>query len=336
VQVGAVLFLCEEVEMAEEFYLDEPCVVSFWVGEMGWLIQRYQARMRYIANHIYPDRKFLMFINPSFHVLVEDFLFASLDLPDWFYDLKLDVDCYEAVPPGSPPASLTPPAVYAQLIQYFREHYNKEKAIEIWPPRQTSFYYNFCEMMWRPYQVESELATDRPIICVFPRKRDRAPNRNVPEYIWRSVVEKLSQTFTVVLSGTPSGSALADMEGDHIINLIKDNSEDKLNKTIACLNRAVCSVSSQSGLTHVSLLSHCNSYIIGHEKTRHAVTENRFGIPTSFRYVYDYRAISADTIIEDIFSFLKAVKEQEANDFNGTLQRDVQQLSREIERLNGN
>jgi len=77
--------------------------------------------MRFIANHIYKDRKFLMFVNPNFHVFVEDFLYASLDLPEWFYQLGLDVDCYEAVPKGSKSASLTPPDVYANLITYFRE-----------------------------------------------------------------------------------------------------------------------------------------------------------------------------------------------------------------------
>jgi len=59
--------------------------------------------------------------------------------------------------------------------------------------------------------------------------------------------------------------------------------------------------------THISLLSKCPSYIIGHEKIRHTVELNRFNIPTSFRYVTDYRAIDADTIVSDLQQFINVL-----------------------------
>jgi len=128
------------------------------------------------------------------------------------------------------------------------------------------------------YKTE-KIESDLPIICVFPRGRARASFRNVPDFVWDEVVDKLSEQFLVVLG-------------------------DKLEQIMVFLNSCICSVSSQSGLTHVSMLCGANSYIIGHEKYRHAVVENRYKVPVSFRFVDDYRAIDAYTILKDIEGFI--------------------------------
>jgi hypothetical protein len=120
-------------------------------------------------------------------------------------------------------------------------------------------------------------------------------------------VNELKKAFTVVLSGTPSGSFLTDYKDPNVINLIPNDKETKLEDTINYLAVAKCSISSQSGLTHVSLMSGCPSYIIGHENARHTQTENRFQTPTSFRYVADYRMIDANTILMDVMNFLNAL-----------------------------
>jgi len=59
----------------------------------------------------------------------------------------------------------------------------------------------------------------------------------------------------------------------------------------------------------MSLLSGANSYIIGHEKERHCVEENRLNVPTSFRYIQDYRSIDSDTILSDVNEFLRRLHE---------------------------
>jgi len=101
------------------------------------------------------------------------------------------------------------------------------------------------------YKTE-KIESDLPIICVFPRGRARASFRNVPDFVWDEVVDKLSEQFLVVLGGTPNGSYLADKEGKNIINLISYDGDDKLEQIMVFLNSCICSVSSQSGLTHVS------------------------------------------------------------------------------------
>jgi hypothetical protein len=323
----------------KSLFVDEPCVATFFCGEVGWFIQRFQGFMRYIKTHKYQDHKFIILMNTGLHELVHDFVSYTIDLPDWFYDLKLETDCYEAPLPNSPAGSLTPPEVYAGLIEYLRNFYNPEKCIEIWPPRGCNYWIDNRPQLFKKLLPTKEIQSEKPIICVFPRGRTRAANRNVPEFIWNQVVNELKKAFTVVLSGTPSGSFLADYKDPDVINLIPNDKETKLEDTINYLAVAKCSISSQSGLTHVSLMSGCPSYIIGHENARHTQTENRFQTPTSFRYVADYRMIDANTIMIDVMNFLNALHKEQENEkkiYNEILAEDVELLKTNIRNKNGN
>lgn len=288
-----------------DLYVDEPVVVSMFFGELGWLCQRWQAYLRYLKNDVHKDKKFLIMMNTQFHPLVNDFVNYTLDLPEDFYSLRLETDCFEAPSPGSSPGSLTPPDVYSFLISYVRKHYNVEKAIEIWPPRGAdTFWIDHKQQLFIRYSRSKEpMKTEKPLVCVCPRGRSRAAFRNVPEHVWKNLVDKLVEDFIVVLCGTPSGSFLANYEGKGVINLISYNGDDKFDLVMDYMMNAICCVSSQSGLTHVGLLCNCPSYIIGHEKTRHAITENRFSTPVSFRYLFDYRAIDEQTMLSDMASF---------------------------------
>jgi hypothetical protein len=242
-------------------------------------------------------------MNMQFYPIVNDFVAYTIDLPKEFYELGLETDCYEAPLPGSPPGSLTPPDVYAKLIDYLRQFYNKDKAIEIWPPRGYSTWIDHQPHVFVKYR-SIDFEPHFPIVTVFPRCRSRASNRNVPAYIWEELVNELKSHFFVVLGGTPSGSALADYEDSNVLNLIRYNEPDKMEKLIHYLTYSAFSISSQSGPTHLSLLCGTPSYIIGHEKIRHSVIDNRFKAPVSFRTVGDYRCIDVTTIKNDIENFI--------------------------------
>jgi len=288
----------------DNLYVDEPVFVSFHIGELGHFLQRFQGLMRWLRNNKYKDRKFLIMARKPFHIFIRDFTDYITDLPVEFYKLNLETDCSESPLKSAPPGSLTPPDVYNSLIEYLRSHYNKDKAIEFWPSRGCDFFWiDHKPQTFVLYKTE-KIESDLPIICVFPRGRARASFRNVPDFVWDEVVDKLSEQFLVVLGGTPDGSYLANKEGKNIINLISYDGDDKLEQIMVFLNSCICSVSSQSGLTHVSMLCGANSYIIGHEKYRHAVVENRYKVPVSFRFVDDYRAIDAYTILKDIEGFI--------------------------------
>lgn len=295
----------------EKLFIDEPCVASMFQGEFGWFISRWVGYLRHLKFEVYKDHKFLLVCPIQYKPLVQDFVDVIVDLPDEFRELKLETDCFEAPLPNSPAGSLTPPKVYADMIAYMRQFCNREKTVEALPPRGCAFEVTnllpqiFCKYSSPPINI------DKPIISVFPRYRDRSSNRNVPPFVWKEVVDSLvASGFLVVLGGTPNGSCLADYINENVVNLIPYKEDDKLAQIMGYLNNSICSLSSQSGLTHLSLACDTPSYIIGHEKERHTIEENRLDTPTSFRYVSDYRAIDAQTILEDIQEFMKQLKDK--------------------------
>lgn len=305
----------------KEFFINEPVVASLWIGEFGWAISRWFGYLRHLKHNVYKDHKFLIMMDLTLQPLVNDFIDYTIDLPKEFKELHLETDCTEAPLPNSPPGSLTPPNVYAALLEYLRHFYASKTSMEALPPRGPAFRITdsmpqvFCKL------ETDKIKLDKPIICVFPRARTRSAQRNVPEFIWRDLIDKLvKNNFIVVLGGTPKGAGLADYANENVINLIGYEEEDKTFKIIQYLNSAICSISSQSGSTHLSLNCDCPSYIIGHEDKRHTVDENRLDTPTSFRYVTDYRAIDADTIIEDVRGFLVVL---EKNGYFDTINSDT-------------
>lgn len=291
--------------------------------ELGWFISRWYGYLRWLKVKKFPEHKLLLMTNIQYHPLVNDFVTYTIDLPDWFKQLNLDADSYEAPISNSPPGSLTPPSVYTKLLEYLRQFYNSdsEDTIEVFPPRGYNLFTDYREQMFCKITAD-RLKFDRPLVCVFPRKRERGSVRNVPEFVWKEVVDKLQEKFIVVLDGTPNGACLVDYpESETLINQISYSGEDKMDKTITFLNSAVCSLSSQSGSTHLSLACDCPSYIIGHEKERHTIQENRLNTPTSFRFVTDYRAIDSYTVLRDIEDFIQ--KLDEAGYVRGLTYEDV-------------
>ena len=227
--------------------------------------------------------------------------------------------------PNSPPASLTPPKVYASLIEYIRNFYNIEKAIEIWTPRGYSEWVDHRPQIFTKYDSTREFPTDKPMLTICPRARARASNRNVPEFVWREAVDILKKDFYIVLCGTPSGSCLADYEDkENVLNLVSYSDDDKFELCMEYIAKSRLCISSQSGLTHVGLMCDTPSYIIGHEKTRHTITDNKFGVPTSFRYVFDYRAIDAETIVRDITEFYNILKNKWYDEDTSNVDKDLE------------
>ncbi len=274
-------------------------------------------------------------MNPDLHVFINDFVSFTINWPKELYDLGFEGDGYELVPPNSPAGTLTPPEVYADLIKYMRNFYNLDKAIEIFPPRGCTNYIEYTQQIFVKYTSHKIFNFDKPCITVFPRERIRASDRNVPAFVWFDLVEKLRQNAIVVLAGTPSGACLVDYEAENVINMIKYDEKDKTEKIISYLNSSSLSISSQSGGTHISLLTGCPSYIIGHEKKRHAVSENRLGVPVSFRYLPDYRMIDANTIISDINDFMSKLPAKKDKKYDELLEEDTRIFNNILKVENG-
>lgn len=301
--------MTSNLEELQKTLAGSKVLVTLGLGEIGWFLQRFQAHLRFLKLNDYKDYNFVVVTHFGWHPFIADFAAFTITPPDWFYELGLDADCYEAVPPNSPAGSLTPPEVYQNLILYMKEIGKTAEICELlMAPRGCNFTIDSRPQVFKSFKVKDPVLIDEPIVVVFPRARARAAIRNVPEFIWEKVVLELSKTFVVVLAGTPSGACLVDMEGQNIINLIRLGQRERTEQVIKYLSSAVCSLSSQSGGTHISLLSSCPSYVIGHEKERHVVHENRLEVPTSFRFLTDYRAIDADVILKDVHEFLAALE----------------------------
>lgn len=287
---------------------------SFMIGELGWAVSRWQGYCRYLAKNKYQGKRILLADYNWRYPLYSDFVDEFIELPKWFIDLGLEQDCYEAVPHDATPGATTPVDVYAALIKHFEQYYNPGFTKVIRTPRGCNFWAMSQVQMWGTLTPSKEAEAyvnsllynvKREIVLVSARGRARTPQRNVPEAVWNDLVDILAKRFTVVITGTPTGSFLADKYGRNIINVIQRNNVDGLDVLIGLLHRSFMSVTSQSGPTLISLLCECPSYIVGHEKMRHTKYENPLKTPCMFREVpYEiYSAINAETMANDIATF---------------------------------
>ena len=123
------------------------------------------------------------------------------------------------------------------------------------------------------------------------------------------MINRLSQTFIVDITGVRGGAFLVNKKGRNIINIIPHTGVDGLDIFIALLRRATFSVTSQSGPTLISLLCETPSYVVGHEGTRHSRDENWLNTPCFFRSVPHniYAGVTADVMFNDIVDFHQSI-----------------------------
>lgn len=291
------------------------------VGELGWACSRWHAWCRY--------RRFLEFGNCRSiamdydwrYPLYSDFIDEFIPLPQWVANLGWEQDCYELVPPGSPPGGCTPVNVYTSLLEESKLYYDERATWTVRPPRGCNFIVQHgYRQMWKPLEpsnaakayVDSLLHNNkRQVIVVSGRKRARSADRNILENVWEEVVDQLAKDFLVVISGTRHSSALVDKIGRNIINLIPRTGVDGLDVLIAMLHRSLLSVTSQSGPTLISLLCETPSYIVGHESQRHSRYENFMNAACMFRTVPgSYSAMTSEMMIQDVYNFANSIQHQ--------------------------
>jgi hypothetical protein len=281
-----------------------------FLGELGWEISHWVPHLRWlrkdqvgkrIAVASYPGR------HPLYYNIADEFF----PLPDWFIDKHYEVDCFEA---------LCPNAEYGRLLNYFRSIYNNKysEVIESRTPRGynkvlrnagLTIFDNLKHSVdaEKTYQQLMASTIDKPPITFFARNVDRKnfldifanqpsavcdvykdglPSRNWPASFWNILFERLykrySDEFTFVIGGTREGNSLVGVELPGVINLTNLDVSISLDVTIGFLRHSLCSISSQSGPSHLSLQSGCPSFIYGHEHERHAITDNPLGTEVMF------------------------------------------------------
>jgi hypothetical protein len=257
--------------------------------------------------------------------LYADFIDEFIPLPDWFTQLGLEQDCYEAVPPGSVAGAIMDVGLYTKLNDWCAQHYNPNTTWTVRPPRGCNFIVQErAKQMWKTLEPSPQAAAyadsllagkdKMRTVLISGRKRARSEDRNVPEHTWEAVVDELAKYFTVIITGTKHSSALVNKVGRNIINVIPRTGVDGLDVLIALMHRSKMSITSQSGPTLISLLCETPSYIVGHEAQRHSKTENFLDAACMFRTVpYNvYAGITVETMLQDISNFDSAINQAQA------------------------
>jgi hypothetical protein len=286
------------------------------IGELGWALSRWYGYCRFRRFTEFRNLRSLAIDYDWRYPLYSDFIDEFIPLPSWVSELGWEQDCYELVPPDAHPGAVTPPSAYANILADCANLYDRKVTWTVRPPRGCNFFIQFkCRQMWKPLEPSEKAQTyvdsllynsNKDVVVVSARGRERSADRNVPEFVWGELINAMvSYGFTVVITGTPHGSFLTKKIGRNIINVISTVGVDGLDILIAFMKRAKFSVTSQSGPTHISLHCETPSYIVGHEATRHSMDENYLKTPVMFRTVPNniYTSITAKPMFEDIVAF---------------------------------
>jgi hypothetical protein len=262
-----------------------------FLGELGWCLSRWQGFCRFRAESEFKGKEIIVASFPGREPFYLGTATRFIPLPDWFLDKGYDVDSYESVEMS--------PLEYGRLIQYFLQFYNPATTQEIRTPRGCSFILPSLYQQKINKLIPSEnaikkknaLVGNHPYVVVSARGRSRSSFRNWPEEYWEALCYSILKQYPdlyLVITGAPNGSFLKRFGGDRVVNTIFTPKEESIDLSIAFLTDAVCSITVQSGSTHLSLQSLCPSLIIGWERQRHAVDENYLKTPVMFVETKNY------------------------------------------------
>lgn len=269
--------------------------LSHWVPHLRWLREQYRGKRLIVSS--YPGRE------PLYNGIADDFW----PLPDWFVDKKYDCDCFEALGNNNHYEELTLHFKNELTKRFLPENTQWTKA----PRGFNHILRNTNQVAFQKLESSPEankIADDliaehggKPVIILFARNVNREmfldivnnksayvedhypgglPTRNWPKSHWNSLFNMLhsqfGDQFTFAIGGTTDGNCLweAVQINDDVIDLTEFDINQSLDVTIALLNKAFMSISSQSGPTHLSVQCGCPSFVYGHEQERHTKTDN--------------------------------------------------------------
>ena len=283
-----------------------------FIGELGWELSRWQGFCRFRTEKEFKDKEIIVASFPGRAPLYWGIATRFIPLPDWFLDFGYDVDSYESV--GMSPSE------YGRLLNYFRQFYDPSTTKEIRTPRGctfllTSFYQQKINKLIssdNAIQKRDSLVGERPYVVISARGRSRSSFRNWPEEYWEALCYSILTTYPdllLVIVGAPNGSFLKRFGGDRVVNAIFTPKEESIDLSIAFFEKAVCSITSQSGSTHLSLQSLCPSLILGHERQRHAVDENYLKAPVMFVETKNYD-VNPKFVFDSFSQFYEEIKKR--------------------------
>ena len=284
-----------------------------FLGEFGWELSHWMPHVRWLREQ-YKGRKLIVASYAGRHPLYYGIADEFWNLPDWFTEKHYDCDCFEALCGSEVYARLT-----KHFKDRLESKYDIENVVWTKTPRgfnktlRQNNYVLFDKLdASKTANMQSneliKLHGNKPIVVLFAREmhrktflyvkynqirwcedlRNPLPSNNWPRSHWEDLFDMLYGQFrnqvTFVIGGTKSGNCLLNAvdKYDDVIDLTNIDIAHSLDITIAMLESALCSISSQSGPTLLSLQCGCPSFIYGHEQKRCSVDDNPLGTDVVF------------------------------------------------------
>ena len=277
-----------------------------FMGEFGWELSHWVPHLRWLRDQ-YRGKRLIA----SSYKGLEPLYFGIADefwpLPDWFVDKKYDRDCFESLSDDNHYEELI-----LHFKNELTRKFPPENIQWTKPPRgYNHILRDMNQVVFQKFEASPEankIADDlifnhgnKPVIVLFARNVNREmfldivnnkpryvedcypeglPTRNWPRSHWNDLFKMLysrfGKQFTFAIGGTKGGNCLleAAQSNNDVIDLTEFDIDQSLDITIAMLNRAFLSISSQSGPTHLSVQCGCPSFVYGHEQERHTQTDN--------------------------------------------------------------
>lgn len=297
-----------------------------FLGELGWELSGFSGAIRYMkTDPQFSQYKFVVMSYAGRYPIYHDFADLFIPLPSWFTNLGLVQSSYEAT-------SISP-QMYGDLIKYMHRFFTAAEVVEVRTPRGHTFdFIGTRRQAWNRLcssvigrAIRDNIIGDRAmfsdVLVVMPRYRtgvsqygdntEFSDSRNWPPMYWDYVLSNLvSMGYLVVVAGTKNG--IPNLDYSKYSNLINLSAIDPLylmDTTLAFMEIAVGTVCSQSGGTHLSLQAQCPTWVLGHEKQRHAVDCNPLTTPCIYLECgLPYSSVDPQKALGSILEFVDVIK----------------------------
>jgi len=267
------------------------------IGELGWSLYL-SARIRWLKKNA--DSMVAVIGLPDRRCLWEGLADDIIDVPKLFYekyDLKRQ-DNYRLRKMR-----------WGEFKDFFLPYI--PAGYRFAEPNEYPSNINNDNRVFEPYRYSKPPENGREII-VFPRCRiELWGKRNLSENFYLQLIKRLCYEFprlTVRTIGTKNGAYDIKTDKFNYINWVGKSKD--LQDLIDKCQSAIVAVGSQSGPPKISLLQGVPTFMIGHEKKRHVISENWMDTKIGFYEVdrREYERINIDDCIQAIIAFVKEVQ----------------------------
>jgi len=263
--------------MTSDFYVDEPVLTVFFVGDIRTFLNKFQGRLRYLSKGDYKDYSFLVMCDNELYPYIEDFVKWNIDLPDWFLKKNLTPLNYEAVSGGN---LYTDPDVYMKLMKYFRQFYNTGKALEFWCPRGDSKLMEVNSNEFINYPIQ-EIKSDKNIVMIYV-------SDEIEKEVWDGVIETLNKKNNVVLYN----NSRYDFDNAAVVKSMKD--------VMAYTKNSVMTITVDNQFAYIPVILNTSVFIIGENGDKIINKCRLLKVPGKYKQSPDLKLITAKDIIDNV------------------------------------